>query len=37
MKKVILFDLHGPLTESGEGIKKSVQYAQEKMWKPELE
>ena len=37
MKKVILFDLDGTLTESGEGIMKSVQYALEKMGKPELE
>lgn len=35
MKKVILFDLDGTLTESGEGITKSVQYALEKMGKPE--
>ena len=27
MYKVILFDLDGTLTESGEGITKSVQYA----------
>lgn len=31
MKKIILFDLDGTLTESGEGIIKSVQYALEKM------
>ncbi len=31
MKKYILFDLDGTLTESGEGIIKSVQYALEKM------
>lgn len=35
MKKVVLFDLDGTLTESGEGIMKSVQYALEKMGKPE--
>lgn len=35
MKKVILFDLDGTLTESGEGIIKSVQYALGKMGKPE--
>lgn len=35
MKKIILFDLDGTLTESGEGITKSVQYALEKMEKPE--
>lgn len=33
--KVILFDLDGTLTESGEGITKSVQYALEQMGKPE--
>ena len=32
----ILFDLDGTLTASGEGITKSVQYALEKMGKPEL-
>ena len=37
MKKAILFDLDGTLTESGEGIMKSVQYALEKMGKPEPE
>lgn len=37
MKRVILFDLDGTLTESGEGITKSVQYALEKMGKPEPE
>lgn len=37
MKKVILFDMDGTLTESGEGIIKSVQYALEKMGKPEPE
>ena len=31
MSQVILFDLDGTLTESGEGITKSVQYALEKM------
>lgn len=35
MKKIILFDLDGTLTESGEGITKSVQYALEKMNRPE--
>lgn len=35
MYKVILFDLDGTLTESGEGITKSVQYALEKIGKPE--
>lgn len=35
MKKLILFDLDGTLTESGEGITKSVQYALGKMGKPE--
>lgn len=35
MKNTILFDLDGTLTESGEGITKSVQYALEKMGKPE--
>ena len=35
MYKVILFDLDGTLTESGEGITKSVQYALEKLGKPE--
>lgn len=35
MKKLILFDLDGTLTESGEGITKSVQYALEKMGRPE--
>lgn len=35
MKKVILFDLDGTLTESGEGIIKSVQYALRKMGQPE--
>lgn len=31
MYKVILFDLDGTLTESGEGITKSVQYALERI------
>lgn len=35
MYKVILFDLDGTLTESGEGITKSVQYALEAIGKPE--
>ena len=35
MYKVILFDLDGTLTESGEGITKSVQYALERIGKPE--
>lgn len=35
MYKAILFDLDGTLTESGEGITKSVQYALEKVGKPE--
>lgn len=35
MKKMILFDLDGTLTESGEGITKSVRYALEKMGRPE--
>lgn len=35
MKKIILFDLDGTLTESGEGITKSVRYALGKMGKPE--
>ena len=33
--KAILFDLDGTLTDSGEGITKSVQYALEKLGKPE--
>ncbi len=37
MEKYILFDLDGTLTESGEGIIKSVQYALEKMGKPETD
>ena len=35
MYKAIFFDLDGTLTESGEGITKSVQYAMEKLGKPE--
>lgn len=35
MYKAILFDLDGTITESGEGITKSVQYALEKIGKPE--
>ena len=35
MYRVILFDLDGTLTESGEGITRSVQYALEKIGKPE--
>lgn len=35
MYKAILFDLDGTLTESGEGITKSVQYALGKLGKPE--
>lgn len=35
MYKAILFDLDGTLTESGEGIIKSVQYALEKLGMPE--
>lgn len=35
MYKAILFDLDGTLTESGEGITKSVQYALDKIGKPE--
>lgn len=35
MYKVILFDLDGTLTESGEGITKSVQYALGKLGLPE--
>ena len=34
MYKAIFFDLDGTLTESGEGITKSVQYALEKLGKP---
>lgn len=37
MYKVILFDLDGTLTDSGEGITRSVQYALEKIGKPEPE
>lgn len=37
MYKAILFDLDGTLTESGEGITKSVQYALEKMGYPEMD
>ena len=33
--KAIFFDLDGTLTESGEGITKCVQYALEKIGKPE--
>ncbi len=35
MYKAILFDLDGTLTDSGEGITKSVQYALEKLGRPE--
>lgn len=35
MYKAILFDLDGTITESGEGITKSVQYALEKIGHPE--
>ena len=35
MYKAILFDLDGTLTESGEGITKCVQYALEKLGRPE--
>ena len=35
MYKAVLFDLDGTLTDSGEGIIKSVAYALEKMGKPE--
>ena len=35
MYKAILFDLDGTLTESGEGITKCVQYALEKIGRPE--
>ena len=37
MYKAILFDLDGTLTDSGEGITKSVQYALEKIGKPEAD
>lgn len=33
---VVLFDLDGTLTASGEGITKSVQYALNKMGKEEM-
>lgn len=35
MYQAILFDLDGTLTQSGEGITRSVQYALEKLGKPE--
>ena len=35
MSQVILFDLDGTLTESGEGIINCVQYALEKLGKKE--
>lgn len=35
MYRAVLFDLDGTLTQSGEGITKSVQYALEKLGKPE--
>ena len=35
MYRAIFFDLDGTLTESGEGITKSVQYALKKLGKPE--
>ena len=35
MYKAIFFDFDGTLTDSGEGITKSVQYALEKIGKPE--
>lgn len=35
MYKAVLFDLDGTLTESGDGITRSVQYALEKIGKPE--
>ena len=35
MNKILFWDLDGTLTESGEGITKSVQYALEKIGKPE--
>ena len=34
MYKAILFDLDGTLTDSGEGITRSVQYALEKLGHP---
>lgn len=37
MSRYLLFDLDGTLTESGEGIIRSVQYALEKMGKPETD
>lgn len=37
MYRAIFFDLDGTLTESGEGITKSVQYALEKLGKPEYD
>ena len=37
MYRAILFDLDGTLTDSGEGITKSVQYALEKIGKPETD
>lgn len=37
MYKAILFDLDGTLTESGEGITKCVQYALEKLGRPETD
>lgn len=37
MYRAILFDLDGTITDSGEGIMKSVQYALEKIGKPEPE
>ena len=33
--RALLFDLDGTLTDSGEGITKSVQYALEKLGRPE--
>ena len=35
--EIFLFDLDGTLTDSGEGITKSVQYALEKVGKPETD
>ena len=35
MWNTVLFDLDGTLTDSGEGIMKSVQYALDKLGKPE--
>ena len=37
MSRYLLFDLDGTLTESGEGIIRSVQYALEKMGKPKTD